>query len=421
MYRIHAGLLIPGRGEPVPNGVVLFEGDRIGYSGSAEAAPPPNPDDEIHEVDVVMPGLWDCHTHFTGLRGPVGTEQLMLNQAEVAVARSVRDARLALDAGFTSVREVGGYGVYLARVIDEGTVPGPTVYPAGSVISPTGGHSDAHGLPHSWVVDPQRRNGMLQVADGVAECLRATRLQLRLGARVIKVCASGGVLSELDHPAHQQFSDAELRAIVEEAARSDRVVAAHCHGRAGIMAALRAGCRTIEHGTDVDEEVAAAMRECGAILVPTRTIYEAILTRADQVSPAARRKLHELQERHRAAMSLAHRAGVRIALGTDLGTSMPETPFGWGHNGEEFGYLVAAGLSPLQAIAAGTADAPATLGPQAPLSGQLATGYDADVIALASDPLKDISVLARPDSVTHVWKAGTLVKCPNHTGGRLTR
>jgi len=412
MTRIEAGLLIPGRGEPVPDGVVVVDGTRIGYAGPAVNAPTAEPGDEVVRVPVVLPGLWDCHTHLVGLRDSIGSEQLVLTPSQVAAARSVKDAEAALQAGFTSIREVGGYGVYLARVIDEGTVRGPKVYAAGSVLSPSGGHSDVHGLPHSWVTDPLRPNGMLQVADGVPECLRAVRLQLRLGAKLIKVCTSGGVISELDHPQHQQFGDEELRAMVEEAARADRVVAAHCHGRAGIKAALRAGCRTIEHGTDLDEETAAEMREAGAILVPTRSIYEAILTRKELVSPAARRKLEEIEARHSEAMGIAHRMGVRIALGPALGTSDPESPLAWGRNGREFGYLVAAGLSPLEAIEAGTATAPETLGPQAPRSGLLAAGHDADVIAVSRNPLDDIGVLAEPDEITHVWKSGTPVKVP---------
>ncbi|KNB50666.1 amidohydrolase [Streptomyces caatingaensis] len=397
------------------DGVVELSGDRIAYAGPRSQAPAPVPGHRTVRVPVVMPGLWDCHVHFVGLREAVSTQNLLLTPAAVAAARSVKDAETALLAGFTSVREVGGYGVFLARVIAEGTVSGPTVYAAGSVISPTGGHSDAHGLPHPWVAAPDRPQGMLHLADGVDACLKAVRLQLRLGAKVIKVCTSGGVISELDHPRHQQFSAAELRAIVEEAARAERVVAAHCHGKAGIMAALEAGCRTIEHGTDLDEEAAVALREAGAVLVPTRTVYEGILARKELVSPDARRSLEELEDRHRTAMAVAHAAGVRIAAGTDLGTSTRGGPLSWGRNGAEFAHLVATGLTPLEAIEAGTATGPLTLGPQAPLSGRLAAGHDADVIALAENPLEDVSVLARPGAVTHVWKAGAPVKGPGST------
>ncbi|MEU4806492.1 amidohydrolase family protein [Actinosynnema sp. NPDC023587] len=396
----------------MPDAAVHLDGATITYAGPAADAPHTPAEVVRVRVPVVMPGLWDCHTHFSGLRGPVSTERLMLTPAEVAVARSVKDAETALAAGFTSVRELGGYGVHLARVIDEGTVEGPTVYGAGRIISPTGGHSDAHGLPYAWVTDPERRDGMLEVADGVPECLRAVRKQLRLGARVIKLCTSGGVLSELDHPLHQQFGPEELRAMVEEAGRAERVVAAHCHGKRGIMAALEAGCRTIEHGTELDDESAQAMKETGAVLVATRTIYEAILSRRDAVPPGSLRKLDALQDRHLTAIATAREAGVTIAAGTDLGTSSPGSPFAWGRNGAEFGHLVAAGFTPAEAIEAGTANAPLTLGPQGPRSGLLAEGFDADVIALSASPLDDIDVLTRPTAVTHVWKSGRLVKQP---------
>ncbi|QOC90664.1 metal-dependent hydrolase family protein [Micromonospora craniellae] len=393
---------------------------RIAYAGPRSQAPPVEPDETSWSVPVVMPGMWDCHTHFSGLSDVVSTERMMLTRSEVATARSVADAAVVLRAGFTSVRELGGYGVYLAQVINEGTVPGPSTYAAGRVISPTGGHSDAHSLPHEWATDPQRANGMLHLADGVPDCLRAVRLQLRMGAEVIKVCTSGGVISELDHPAHQQFSPDELRAIVEEADRADRVVAAHCHGRSGIVAALAAGCRTIEHGTELDEETAVAMRDADAILVPTRTAFEGFLGQRDILPPAARTKLERLEARHREAMSIAVAAGVRIALGTDLGTRASDSPLAWGRNGGEFGHLVAAGLSPLQAIEAGTATGPLTLGRRGPRSGRLVEGYDADVIALAADPLHDVSVLARPDDITHVWKYGALAKGPTGYLGQRT-
>jgi imidazolonepropionase-like amidohydrolase len=286
------------------------------------------------------------------------------------------------------------------------------VYSSGAIISTTGGHADIHALPQHWVGDVAHQHRGLWQCDGVPECLKAVRTQLRLGARLIKVCTSGGVTSELDHPLHQQFSDEELRAIVDEAGRAERVVAAHCHGKAGIMAALRAGVRTIEHGSYLDEEAVAAMLETGAVLVPTRFVVERLLAMKDELPDYVDRKVRALAERHAQSLELAVRSGVPIVLGTDAFTSGSGSAVPWGRNGEEATHLVAAGLSPLQAIAAATADAPATLGPQAPRSGLLAEGYDADLIALAADPLNDITVLADPANVTHVWKGGVEMKAP---------
>ena len=230
------------------------------------------------------------------------------------------------------------------------------------------------------------------------------------GAAVIKVCASGGVLSEVDHPVHQQFTDAELRTIVEVAGLADRVVAAHCHGKPGIMAALRAGVATIEHGTYLDEEACDAMRETGAILVPTRTIIENILAHLDKVPPYAAAKLTAVADIHADMVRMAIECGVTIAMGTDLGLTGLDLPGAWGTNGTELQHLVALGMTPHQAIEAATATAPRTLGPQAPRSGLLAEGYDADLITVDGDPLADISLLAEPDRITAVWVGGRQVK-----------
>jgi len=412
MQRIEAGVLVPGRDAPVQDGCVIIDGPVLRYAGPLDQAPQ-TPQAEVHRVPAVMPGLWDCHAHFMGIRTPNLAELAAVPPA-VAAMRVARDAAVALDAGFTSVREVGGLGVWLATAVAEGSVNGPTVYAAGAVLSPTGGHADLHMYPSQWVCDLADRMGMLRQCDGVPECLRAVRLQLRAGARLIKVCASGGVMSQIDHPIHQQFSDEELRAIVEEAARAERVVAAHCHGKPGIMAALRAGARTIEHGTYLDEEAADAMRECGAVLVPTRLIIEEFLAHgpATGLPDYAYRKLREVADQHGAAITLAHERGVRIALGTDIAGSGTTTPARWGQNGAELGLMVKAGLSPLAAIEAATASAPLTLGPQAPQSGLLEAGHDADVIALAASPADDVSIVAEPANITHVWKAGVLVKAP---------
>jgi imidazolonepropionase-like amidohydrolase len=412
MHRIEASILVPGRGEPVENGCVVVDGPTISFAGPIATAPA-TPHAETTVVPAVMPGLWDCHAHFLGAAVP-DLATLATTAPAVAAMRVGRDAGVALRAGFTSIREVGGMGVWLATAVGEGSVLGPSVYAAGAVLSPTGGHADLHMYPSPWVCDLGERIGTLRQCDGVPECLRAVRLQLRVGARLIKVCASGGVMSQIDHPIHQQFNDEELRAIVEEAAMAERVVAAHCHGKPGIMAALRAGVRTIEHGTYLDDESADAMRESGAILVPTRLIVEEYLAAgaASGLPDYARRKLLEIADRHAESISLAHERGVRIALGTDIAGSSDSTPAHWGQNGAELMYLVKAGLSSIDAIDAATATAPETLGPQAPRSGLLAEGYDADVIAVSADPVADVSVLADPSSVTHVWKAGELMKSP---------
>ncbi|MGH8224848.1 MAG: amidohydrolase family protein [Gammaproteobacteria bacterium] len=413
LQRIDAGLLIPGAGEPVANASLIVKDGRIDWIGPTNKAPAVGDDTQTFSVPVLMPGMWDCHVHLTGLRG-TNLDQAMQLPVPVAVARAVGDAARALDAGFTSVREVGGYGVYIARVINEGQARGPHIYAAGDLISQTGGHADLHSYSLGCVADYAARDGWLHTCDGEAECLRAVRLQLRRGARLIKICASGGVLTEYDDPMHQQFTDRELKTIVEEAARADRIVAAHCHGKAGIMAALAAGVRTIEHGTYLDEEAAEAMKDHGAILVATRFVKVRMREYGQRTGMAdyAWRKLLDTADVHRQAVALAIRAGVTIAAGTDTLTSGPDSALAWGLHGLEPVLLVEAGMTPLQAIEAATATGPLTLGPQAPKAGRLEASWDADLCALSHNPLEDIHVLADPSRVTHVWKNGRLEKQP---------
>jgi imidazolonepropionase-like amidohydrolase len=407
LQRIEAEQLLPGRGEPVRDAVVVIDDTVIGYAGPAVDAPP-TADATVTRAHTVLPGLWDCHGHLMGLRS---ADLTLLPQEPVALraARCVPDLRAALDAGITSVREVGGLGIHLTRAIEEGTVTGPSVYAAGSALSTTGGHGDLHCYPVPWITDFAHAGGELRLADGPAECAKAAREQLRRNAKVIKVFASGGVLSEVDHPIHQQFTVAELRAIVEVAGMAERVVAAHCHGKPGMMAALEAGVRTIEHGTYLDEEVAAAMRETGAILVPARTIIRELLD-SKLLPPYATTKLEAVTDRHAEAIALAHERGVRVAMGTDIAMSGADLPDSWGRNGRELTLLAEVGFSPLAAIEAATATGPETLGPQAPRSGQLLADHDADVLTLDADPLADLAVLAEPTHITGVWKAGTRVK-----------
>jgi imidazolonepropionase-like amidohydrolase len=410
MYRIEADLLIPGHGDPIRDGVVILDGPRISFAGPASVAPPA-PGADASLAATVMPGMWECHGHFIGTR-TFNLNQLPLEPLPLRAARCARDLRAALDAGITSVREVGGLGVHLARAVAEGTLDGPAVYGAGAILSVTGGHGDLHSFPLDWIESyaASGEASLTRLADGPDECARAVREQLRRNAKLIKVCASGGVLSEVDHPVHQQFTAAELRVIVEVAGLADRAVAAHCHGKPGIMAALRAGVRTIEHGSYLDDECCEAMRETGAILVPTRTIIEDILANKAAVPDYAVAKLEALADSHAQAVTRAYEHGVTIAMGTDIALTGGDLPNAWGQNGSEPGYLVKLGMTPLEAIEAATATGPLTLGPQAPRSGRLAEGYDADVITLDADPLADIGVLADPARVTGVWTSGRLVK-----------
>jgi imidazolonepropionase-like amidohydrolase len=317
-----------------------------------------------------------------------------------------------LNAGFTSVRELAGYGIELSTAINEGWIPGPNIYSSHSIISMTAGHGDLHSMPLELVQDRIKHGMPLALCDGVPECIKAVREQIRRGAKVIKICATGGVLSLIDDPKHAEFSPAEIKAIVDEAERAELLVAAHCHGKAGIMNALEAGVKTIEHGSYLDEEAIQLMRRKNAILVATRTIVEFGISHLGDFNKKNADKMQEVADAHKIAHAEAIKAGVTCALGTDLGFSNAELDHQHGMNGREFPLAVKAGMTPLQAIEAGTANGPLTLGKQAPKSGQLKEGYDADFIAIAEDPLKNIGALAIPKKITHVWKGGRLFKSP---------
>ncbi len=404
--RIEATRLIPGRGDVVDNGVVTLEDGVITFAGPVVDAPSSDGAGTI-TTDTVMPGMWECHGHFIGTY-TANIAEIHTLRPQLGAMRVTADARKALMAGFTSVREMGGMGTFLGRAIDEGQVIGPNVYASGAMLSMTAGHGDEHGMDLDFArASVARQWGEDNICDGPDECRAGVRRMLRLGAKVIKVHASGGVMSELDDPQLPQFSGPELEAIVDEATRMERLVGAHCHGKRGIMAALEAGVMTIEHGTYLDEEAADVMVETGAILVPTRWILKYLMAEGTKqgMPEYARIKGEIASQNHAEAVSLAVEKGVKVAMGTDIwATGL------WGRNAEEIELMVEAGMTPLQAIETATANGPDTLGPQAPKSGRLLEGYDADVICVTGDPTTDVTVLADPDNITHVFKGGVQFK-----------
>jgi imidazolonepropionase-like amidohydrolase len=405
--RIDADLLIPGRGEPVANGTVITTGATITYAGSSADAPE-TPEATATHVPVVMPGLWDCHIHF-GTETPEELGKTTFTSPPLIGARAVDELDRTLDGGVTSVREVGGVGIELVGEIEAGRIRSPHLYGAGGIMSPTAGHADFHSIPlPAFDAVGDRYEFFYIVADGVPGVTKAVRRNLRRNAKVIKICTSGGVMSEVDHWSHQQFSDSEIIAIVEEAWRAERFVAAHAEGKAGIMAALRCGVQTIEHGDEIDDEVVELMLEKDIILVPTLWVTRQLMAMPDEMPDFAYRKLSELAEIQDEGLAKAIAAGVRIAMGTDIFVHGPL----YGTNSLEIAHLVDVGMTPLAAIEAATANGPDTLGPQAPLSGQLKDGYDADIIAIDFNPLDDSSAWGDPDRITHVWKAGASVKTP---------
>ncbi|KAL7950065.1 hypothetical protein V8C42DRAFT_309384 [Trichoderma barbatum] len=412
---ILATLLIPGRGEPIHNGALAIKGSKIDWIGSQRDIPSKYHSIVPRHVPVLMPGLWDCHVHFMGLDviGSVGSLGAYLpGYNALGGAVTVEDLRMTLMAGYTSVRELGGYGGDLWPAVENGPLIGPNIYSAIAPLSITGGHGDDHSTPITTVMAAMNCGGSpIGVCDGVDDCVKTVRKMIRRGARCIKVCSSGGVLSLNDDPEDRQFSDEELKAMVEEAARSRRAVAAHAIGKAGILAALRAGVKSIEHGMYLDEEAADLMLEKDAIYVPTQHIVRTLVRDyKDQLPPPSKRKLLTIYGKSKDAYGLAIKKGVKVALGTDMISSARASALSHGNNAHELTYAVELGMTPLQAIESATANGPETLGGMAPLSGQLKVGYDADIIAVAENPLDDIRVLTNTSNITHVWKGGKLFK-----------
>ncbi|CAG9990021.1 unnamed protein product [Clonostachys byssicola] len=418
---IFAHCLIPGRGAPICNAAVgiSLETGTITFVGPQAQLPQALASAPRVSVRYLMPGLWDCHTHFTGVLNVDFPDFIQTHPAAMGAAIT-RGLHQTLMAGITSVRDVGSYATEVAPLVEKGIILGPSIFGAGGAIGITGGSCDACTLPSDFVYSRQGTSGntawsgvsCLVLADGVDECRRAVRQQIRRGARCIKIVATGGVLSTQDNPEYRQYSDAELGAMIEEASLQNRSVAIHAHGKKGIIAAVKAGAHTIEHGSYIDEEVADLMVERGVTLVATRHVIEAGLRNLDKLNPPTAKKMVEIAGSHLRAYQTAVRKGVKIALGTDIAASDPASDTAHGKNGDEVGYAVKAGLTPLKAIEAGTINSAETLGGLAPKKGLIQVGWDADLIALDENPLDNIELLGKPDNIQYVWKGGLLVKSP---------
>jgi len=351
----------------------------------------------------VLPGLIDSHVHITGQQNPNGRlEEVTQSSAEQAMV-GARYARKTLMAGFTTVADLGGDNdavFALRKATALGDVAGPRIIAAGSAVSVHGGHGDVNGYRED--VMHVLRPG--SVCSGPDDCRRAVREQVWKGADVIKITATGGVLSNTAAGLGQQFSGPELEAIVDSAHRMGRRVTAHAHGADGITSFLKAGGDSIEHGTWLDAEGIALMKKNGAYLVPTLMagdfVVRIVQSSNNFFTPAQSAKALQAGPMMLAMTRRAHEAGVKIAFGTDTGVSAH------GDNAGEFALLVKAGLTPLEAIQAATVNAADHLQLSA-VAGSLTPGHAADLIAVQGDPLKDVEVLKQ---VGFVMKSGTVYR-----------
>lgn len=405
---IHAGTLlaVPGEAPRKRQSIVVREGRvesvRDGYLGP-EALDVEGPVEVIDlSESFVMPGLMDLHTHITMELGPESKIAMVtLTPVDHALNGIVFLGR-TLGAGFTTIRNTGGdpeVMFSLRRGVAADKIAGPRIFAAGAGVANTGGHADAHGFVEE-ILELFKSSG---ICDGADDCRRAVRAQIKRGSDWIKITATGGVLSETAAGVGQQLFDDELVAIVSTARMMGRKVAAHAHGTDGINAALRAGVTTIEHGTYSDEESFRLFKEKGAYLVPTilagSTVVE-MARHSDFMPPPIREKALSVGPRMLEMVRAAHEAGVAIAFGTDSGVSRH------GQNAREFGLLVEAGLTEMEAIVTATVTAAEVLGVSGEL-GRIAPGMRADVIATPGNPLEDIDAML---DVGFVMKDGLVFK-----------
>lgn len=404
--------LIDGTGAPPRDHVdVLVEGGLVVEVGKGIVAPAGARVIDLHGR-TLLPGFIDAHVHL-GVSPPPSyaegvVEELRATAADHALV-GASNARKTLLAGFTTVRNVGGSLAdrALRDAIARGLVPGPRMLVANYAIGITGGHCDHTNAMHPDVL-PHAQGYRYGVADGPEQVRQAVRFQIKHGADVIKVCATGGVMSQGDAVGSPQLDLEELRAAVEAANRAERKVAAHAHGNLGIREAVRAGVHSIEHGSVLDRETVRMMVERGTFLVPTVYVARAVEQQADagKLSPESARKAREIAPKMRASFRLAYEGGVRIALGSDAGV------FAHGDNARELTTMVELGMTPMDAIVAGTSRAAELLGLRD--VGRVAEGMRADLVVVEGDPLADVRTLEAP---AMVMKGGVIHLPPRWAGG----
>lgn len=386
-------------GEPLADSAVLIDGERIEWAGPAAAAVvPPG----TVEIDVsgktLMPGLIDCHDHMVH----TGFDVMMRARSPLSLTmmRIADNLKVTLEAGITTVRDAGGLDVGFKMAVEEGVIPGPRLVLGLSILSRTGG-----------IADPRMRSGNVlefmelpglpsPVVDGVEECRRGVREVIHAGADWVKCASTGGVSSPTLGPVDAALTYDELKVIADEAHMRDKRVFVHAYGGPGLVDAVAAGIDCIEHGAYLcrHPETLARMADAGFWLVPT---FMVIKLHSERGTPWAQRKASDMMDDHRRTLEEAMKAGIPIAMGTDAGG------YGHGHNAVELELLVANGMTPMQAIVASTSDAARLLEMDHEI-GTVEAGKYADLLVIDGDPLADIAMLDRRESIQLVMKGGTV-------------
>lgn len=391
------GTVIDGIHEtPIENGLVAISGNTIAYVGSAEGFEIPE-GTTVVEGKTILPGFIDCHIHLSGEED--ACDGAAFGDTLLAAAYQ---CGLLIDSGFTSVRDMSEQGTYLARAQKKGTLRGPRIMPGGKCLSVTAGHGDdGHNMTKEEI---NEKASTCVLCDGPAECLQAVRQQFRKGAEFIKIFATGGVSSPTDGVDDVQFSFEELQAIVAEAKRHHTYVAAHCTGNEGAYQALLAGVECIEHGVMLTQREIDLMAEKNVPLVSTLFVSE--LCSHLKGPQWFMEKASKCYKANVNTIAMARKAGIRIAFGTDFSNSKNTA---YRKEGQEFEAMVRAGMTPWEAIQAGTINA-AHVMRKADKLGSLEVGKLADIVIADGNPLEDISVLADASHITAVFQDGKKLK-----------
>ena len=401
---LHCGKLLDTKnGKVLTEKTIVVSGDTI--ESILNGYIQPNQEDALIDLKskTVMPGLIDMHVHIEKESNPRAyLERFTMNDADVAFS-SLKYAKATLMAGFTTVRDLGGSGVNISLrdAIAKGEVVGPRIFTSGKSIATTGGHADpTNGVKHDLMGNPGPNEG---VVNSVDDAKKAVRQRYKNGADNIKITATGGVLSVAKNGQNPQFTIEEVKAICDTAKDYDMIVAAHAHGDEGMRRAILGGVTTIEHGTLMSESTMELMKEHGTYLVPTITAGREVADKAkikgyypEVIVP----KALEIGPKIQGTFAKAYKKGVKIAFGTDAGV------FPHGINGREFGYMVEAGMSEIEAIQSATITNAKILKMERKL-GQIAVGYIADIVATDEDPTKNIKTM---ESVSFVMKEGKIYK-----------
>lgn len=405
-YAIFGRVIDSVSDEALENGMVLVDGERISYVGERNEA---LITEEMQVIDAgegtVMPGFIDAHMHLSGTesRHSTGTSHFD------CLLTAVKDMSDLVDAGVTGVRDMSLFGKPLKAAVENGNVKGPRITPGGRVLSVSAGHCD---FDTNLTVEEANKNDLTgYLMDGVEECLKGVRQQFRDGAEFIKICATGGVSSAVDNLNDVQFSNEELKVIVEEAKRHGTYVTAHCTGTAGTLQALKAGIGCVEHGVMLDEACIRIMKEKDIPLVTTLSVALGIADMKN-LPDFMMKKAVSVKESAMRSFRMAHEAGIRVALGTDY-SNTPNTPFE--HIGKEFYSLTRCGYTPMEAIKAGTINGAFLMRKDKEI-GTLEEGKLADLVIVDGNPLEDILVLADAANVKLVMIGGKILK---KIGGKI--